>query len=238
LTYKSKGIKMNYDTYMLELSELQESAEEVISLYKANLNQIYFEVDPRRLFYCTSNANKHILNYVCDNLSNQLFDYINDDYYGLTHKLDLIDLFNFIVVIKDVELHKNEGFKHDGAKYKKDIERLIDKTEHILSLSTLDEIEITIPQLPHISLRLLMNYFAEKGTLSNMEIEYLIDFFNRKIPNKGVVVADILLDSYNELGKRIICKNEFDVDNIINFIKNDDVYQKRIYPSRYINMKK
>lgn len=232
------------DEYFLHLEHCQSQARiDFAKLSRINENELTDELI-RRINYTYMNAHPLTLDVVKEHICSKLFDYING--FDLTLELDIVDLFMIIDAIKELKLHKEHNMSSDGNQFKKDIRKIKSNADQTFRLSTEKNLTIRLPNSSHSIVRLLLDYFNDRGILSVESIKNISNYFrstrfgSTRRPRAGVKATELLYESYNKIGIEVMdsMRDGVDINTIYNNLHDENsIYNDEIKDIEYYSPK-
>ena len=217
----------------LENLQVKFKYEQMKLLVMETLNKDSFTpLKMKQYFYVQLNAEPWILDYITENLSDELFIHIND--YELD--LDYTDIFNIINAIDDIAKHKKQRMSDESSEYFREIEQIKKNADKLQSLSK-DDLEIELPRLPFQTYFMLMEYFKCRGALSEDTIKDISLFFKKRMPKGGNAKNERLADLNDLKGGKIIeemmkgtsTKGIRNIINSNNFAPQNEINEAEVY---------
>ncbi len=231
----------NKNDYYVSLDNLHNNAK--IELEKLQLSGRVFEgEEDKYLHYVKRNADTRHLILVKEELSDELFNHIN----SYTLDLDLVDLQMIISCIGDLDYFKKSKMSTDGNEFTRETDKLKKDADKIQFYSE-QAIRIKLPILPHITKRLLYDYFLDRGVIKKAEIKDIFRFFGLNgrvnLPRNDFPIAKELYNTYHNLGNYIIKDMqdgvEYTEDTVLSAVLEEtEYYTPDIKYSYYISKTK
>jgi hypothetical protein len=183
-----KFLKIKHLNSKKKLREIKESGD-----------NSYSQLD----YYCLEvDADDKSLAVIQETLSDELFEYIS----SYTLNISLVDILMIIRTKRDIDFFKQNKYSTDGYELKREIEQSKKRADKMKNLST-NQIEITLPKAPHVSISLLVSYLRARG-LDEDTIKVINSYFGRQRLPKGNY------DAVKELEKEFLKYALEELDNI------------------------
>ena len=241
------------DEYFLHLEKIQHKALTGLNVINNKNIKDLSEREIHDNICLKMNANPAILKKVKDEMTEKLFEHLND--FDLTNKIDILDLKMIIDAIEEVKYYKKLNMNSvDSGAFLDEIKQLENVANRMSLMSINKDNTIKLPQFDHFIRYSLWEYFDVRNVLAVESIRIIMqlvtkrkprvdskkvnkesDKYGRLKPKTNIDFTDKIYDSYSRLGENLMAKlrEGATLTSINNSIDSDPVYKNEIKETEY-----